>query len=353
MKRVRRTVTLLSFLLAAALFAAKAWLAVSADRSAVWEVLALLAAGSALGWILVNLLHELGHLCFGKCVGFRLAAFSVLGFRWVRKNGRFRFSYAPSLAAGYTAMHPKNGTAVRKKYVLYTAGGLCFTILFVAVTAVLYAFAEEGVLLLFAGMLPPAAYSLLLNAVPFTAASGRTDGGLLRDVAAKRPSEEGRVRALAIQGMLYEGRSPSEIPEELFETDSLAEGEEALDVLLSLAYLRKLDEGDFAGAAELDAALFARAEDFSDTAYAEFSENCLFDCVKSGDRESADKLFALWQDELAQDDSPRAKRILAYYHRSKGEAYEVLPPETIRQKEEWKGVAKLEEKLFALLQCDD
>lgn len=310
-----------------------------------WSVALTALLSLGLGWCLAAVLHEAGHCLFGRLGGMRLQRCAALGCSLERTGKGFQFSVRPSAAAGETSMFPASGSGVKRGYALFALGGPTVSLLFALLTGIAYCQQETLIRLIGGGMFPAAFYLFALNLPPLTYPTGRTDVGVLFDLLRGRPSACAAVRILTIQGMLYEGKRPREIPSELyFQPLNLPEDAPEFMAMIGLQYLYHLDGLDFTRAAACTERLVSLDDALSDEAYRRVNEDFLFDCVCLGESECADKLYALWGKGLEEDPSLRAKRIVAYYRHARGEMPAVEGGEEI-----FVGLRRFEEALLAEL----
>jgi hypothetical protein len=90
------------------------------DRSSNFGILPYVAALSV-----AILIHELGHLTAGWCVGFRFHSIAVGPFALYLKHGRLKLSLVRvSTALGYASMHVGTVVRLRRRLLLFMAPGL-------------------------------------------------------------------------------------------------------------------------------------------------------------------------------------------------------------------------------------
>ena len=80
--------------------------------------------GLLLGVILEPIVHELGHLFFGKIAGMTCVYLKCFCFRIALKEGKKRFSFASPFSPDQTQVLPKKSGNMKKRAILYTLGGL-------------------------------------------------------------------------------------------------------------------------------------------------------------------------------------------------------------------------------------
>ncbi len=303
--------------------------------------------GIVIGFIFAPIVHELGHLTFGKAADMTSVYWKAFCFKVAIYEGKKRFSFASPFAADQTQMIPKRGGTMQSRARAYTAGGLVFSGIFALIAL--------AVCLIFGnfvawGSLPYAGYLFFLNAMPVEYAGGKTDALVLRGIRKGYDAEKCMLAAMEIQGQLFEGKSFGEIDGSLyFNLPQLAEDEPLYALLLDLRYRYYLDIEDAEGAADCLNRLANAQAYLPDAEVEKLAGELVYLHALRGDLERAEDCGKLCQGYLAGN-SVAAKRILAAYSFAigKAEETEVLKEGAARvlAYEYIAGVKKLEEKLL-------
>lgn len=255
--------------------------------------------------MLTVLIHETGHLVFGKMSGYRLMGFAVSGLMF--RNGKIKRYPAKRLSFGQCFMCTDNMDKDPKKLI---AGG-CIVNLVLGTMLVVFAVltlgldSEKGVwrLMLIA---VPALINIVMGLTNLFGGSPMSDGNTLKE--AREP--EGRQmynRIMMITAHLLDGRAFSEMPEELF-TWSGDRYTCSLAAELSMyGYYRKFEQlKDFNGFKSLmEQSGFDRKEDKEPIfAEEESLERKLWSCVcGSGSQYS----------EIVEADAKTSREVLVQY----------------------------------------
>ncbi len=303
--------------------------------------------GMLIGFAFAPIVHELGHLTFGKGADMECVYCKAFCFAYGDKKGKKRLSFASPFAAEQTQMLPKRGGNMRARAKAYTLGGLLFSGVFLALSLTVSVAFNNFVAW---GSLPYAAYLFLLNLPPFEYASGKTDALVLRGIRKGYDGEKCMLAAMEIQGQLYEGRAFGEIEKSLyFDLPQLSEEEPLYAILLDLRYRYYLDIEDRTGAADCLNRLAHAQAYLPDSEIEKLAGELVYLHSLRGDIESAEESGKLCQSYLAGN-SVSAKRILAAFSLAAGktEAVEPLKAQAAvaLQAERIIGVKKLEEKLL-------
>ena len=209
--------------------------------------------GMVYGFIFAPIFHELGHLWFAHVNGMEYVCFKAFCFRFVRKDGKVKFSLASPFAADQTQVIPKCGGNMKKRVVRYVLGGLIFEggmLVILLAGAIVCAYFGVITFVLWA-MIPYFAYLFLLNVIPACLPGGKTDAAVYRGIKKGEDVERNMLAAMEIHGQLYAGKSFSEIDKAwYFHQPQLCEDEPLFAVMLDLRYRYCLDNGDFDGAAD-------------------------------------------------------------------------------------------------------
>lgn len=319
--------------------------------------LAFAVLGFFCSWILASVLHELGHIVFAKINGMSVAYTKFFLFRFVRTDGKLRFSLASPFSPEETQAIPVRRGNMRRRTAWYTAGGLTFGTAFALIVAGLavgfHGRVELAACATFAA-LPYALYMVLLNAIPASYASGKTDAAVLRGILKGYDEEKTTLAAMEIHGRLCEGERFSEIDESLyFDLPQLPEDAPAYAMIVDLRYRYYLDLGDEEKAADQLNRLTIAAPYLTEREIAALTAELTYQHALRGDRKRAEESGKLCEEYLAGETAV-AKRALAAYSLLCGktaEAESLLGQgEKILEREFCAGVKRSEKALFARLE---
>ena len=203
--------------------------------------------GMVYGFVFAPIFHEMGHLWFAQIGGMEYVYFKAFCLRFVRKDGKIKFSFASPFAADQTQVVPKRGGNMKKRAARYAVGGLLVEgiVFLVLLTAAILCTVVGGTLFVLWAMTPYFAYLFLLNVLPFEYASGKTDALVCKAIEKGYPEAQTMLNAMQIQGELYEGKTFAEIEESYyFSAPQLAEDEPLFAVMLDLRYHYYIEKGE-------------------------------------------------------------------------------------------------------------
>ena len=316
------------------------------------ELLSALS-GMVLGFVLAPVFHEMGHLWFAQIYKMEYVYFKAFCFRFIRQNGRLKFSVASPFAADETQVIPKCGGNMKKRAARYALGGLIVegvALVLLLGAAVLCTVLKGSPFVLWT-MIPYFAYLLLLNAIPAHYASGKTDAAVYLGIKKGEEAEQNMLAAMEIQGQLFAGKSFAEIPEDLYLSQpQLCEDEPLFAVMLDLQYRYYLEKGDFDKAAEKLNRLAQTQAYLSDTEVEKIAAELTYMHAINGDKDLAKQCKQICEEYLQQN-ALTAHRVLAAYARLEEDFEEVkarkAQAEKLLEREYIKGNARFEKILLS------
>ena len=173
-------------------------------------------------YLLAIIIHEGGHLAFGLLSGYKFLLFRVGSLTLIRRNNKLEFKKFSIKGTGGQCilMPPENDDAQNVPFLLYHAGGGLFN-LFTAIIAFPIAFAVENtilrIFLLVLGFV--SVFFGLTNLIPLIIQVPNDGYNIM--MMLRKPSERTAVyKILKVNGLLFNGLTPSQIPSELNELGS-------------------------------------------------------------------------------------------------------------------------------------
>ena len=314
--------------------------------------------GIAFSFAFAPFFHELGHIVFAIKTKMQVVYAKFFCVKFVEKNGKLKMRFASPLRADETQAVPKTGGAMQKRAKLYTIGGLVFGGAFALLVFVLALTLTSlnVIAFLFWGMLPYAVYLFLLNVLPLEYASGKTDALIYGGLKRGDDAEKNMLTAMEIQGLLYEGKSFSEIDESLyFDAPQLAEDEPLFAVILDLRYRYYLEKEEIEKAGDCLNRLINAQAYLTEEELQKLAGECVYVYSLLGDFQRAEESGKLAKPYLAGE-SAAAKRILATYSAVFGEkdSAEILmrQAEQALQNERIEGVKRFERILLSRISLE-
>ncbi len=323
-----------------------------------------LILGGLLSLLVCTALHELGHVIFGLCCGFRFNSMRIGLMNIHKKDGKLRitFSRLPESLAGSTEMLPKNADKLYSRFLVTISGGLIFSFVVLAgacVVLFLYPIVPFAAYIFAGTALPFAFHIFFYNILPFNDDNLDTDGGMLRGLLKREPSYLTAVNILAIEGYLYQGKTPAEIDRELyFGLPQLPEDDLNFIVLTSYRFMYYLDSGDVESAIKASDRLEGLLEYVPRLYYNDISAEILFcECCMKGDIASAKRRYEEIRQYLTGEKSLQTYRVCAayelYVNHDKIAALRALSAAQQKADEcELEGVRRYERKLIACIRSD-
>lgn len=197
-----------------------------------------------------TIVHEAGHLVFGYLAGMKFSSIRFARFRLLRvgKKVRGRFLRGKEVA-GSCEMYPGSAKNVRGRMIFYALGGAVFNLVYGAAFVVTcFLCPMHPVLYFFQLFAPLCLLDAATSLYPAETATGKTDGEMIRGLAAREPSSVVALHVLTVQGMLNTG-SFSDIDEKfLFDLPVVREDDPAFLAITQLRWEYLFSKGDEAGA---------------------------------------------------------------------------------------------------------
>ncbi len=176
----------------------------------IWAKVVLFAfLGVVITFILAPLFHELGHLIFGLCCGFRLVSIT-LSFIKLKFYKKFEISFVKPYAFGETVFLPKTPNKYPEKLKVTIIGGLLFSAIYMLFgMLVVFLSTNLDCVLIFGLSYHISAYVLLLNVLPFKSDS---DGMILLSFTIKSDVyEEMLNNVLSAEAEIMCGTEPKDV----------------------------------------------------------------------------------------------------------------------------------------------
>jgi len=321
--------------------------------SGTGDILACLI-GMLIGFMFSSTVHELGHILFATLSGMECVYVKFFCFAFGRgTDGKMKLSLVSPFADDRTQVLPKHSKNMQSRACAYTLGGLAFGSLFLLIVLVvaLITTCLGAPSYLFWGMLPYAAYLVLLNVVPLEYASGKTDMLVFVGLKKGYDAEKTMLSAMEIHGCLYEGKSFAEIDEgKYYDLPQLCEDEPLYAVILDLRYRYHLEKEEYEKAADCLNRLAQSQAYLPDEELEKVAAELTYMHALNGDLESAEESGKLCR-EFLQKELVMSKRVLAAFSAAfgKADAAEALKAqaEELLTTERLVGVRKFEELLLS------
>lgn len=220
-------------------------------------ILSLIAA-----FVLQIIIHEAGHLVFGRLTGYRFVSFNVMGHIWQKdKEGGVRHGRMQIAGAGgQCLMAPPDYNGGDFPFTAYNLGGVMMNLIAAAICGLLALLIPGTVAdIILLSQCGVGVFFALTNGLPIPVMSIQNDGRNLlcihRDLHARRAFWD----QMAIAAALAEGTRIKSMPDAWFEPFP----EEEMDnpIVTAIAVMnttRLMDEMNFAAAEEAIRALLAR-----------------------------------------------------------------------------------------------
>ncbi len=220
------------------------------------DMVLYLFLGAVVSGFACTLLHELGHLVFGKANGFDFLSMTVWFFKLSRVNGKLKFNFVMiSDSAGNTEMIPKNTYNLERRFKKLTMGGVFLSsfLMVIGVAVMIFTPTTMPAFCILAMFLPIGAYCFFGNLLPVEEGGVMNDGAVLQGIKKQTDSVRVALGILAIHSQMYNGKTPAEIDERLyFDLPQLPEDDLNFAILLNAKYAYYMDKGDYENAKKVN-----------------------------------------------------------------------------------------------------
>ncbi|MCQ2387656.1 MAG: hypothetical protein MJ066_04350 [Clostridia bacterium] len=217
--------------------------------------------GAIVSGFITTLMHEIGHLTFGKKNGFVCLSISVWFFKWYKNNGKLNFDFVKlGDSDGSSELISKSTDNMEKRLKNTTFGGLLFAFfpILISLVAFLVVKMPYFAYCIIAMFLPIGVYCFLQNALPMENEGVRNDGGIIVGLNKNDDESKVMISLLKIQSELYNGKTPSEIDEKYyFDLPQISEDRLNFILLLDARYSYYLDKGDYENAKKVSERLLS------------------------------------------------------------------------------------------------
>ncbi len=176
---------------------------------------------SVIFFFLLNiLLHEAGHLLFGKTNNFEKLSFTFFCIKKDYFKKRNKTYFVPlDEAWASVEMVNKSSNEVIKRLKKYTFGGVFFNIILSLLGCVVFFVAKkvsENLFIFISFCLPVSIYNLLNNLLPKEFYGARNDGGILYGLKRLDDTSKVIINLHKIEAELYQGKTPKDISKDLY-----------------------------------------------------------------------------------------------------------------------------------------
>ena len=169
--------------------------------------------------IIYAVVHEFGHVLFGWATGYKLDAFTVLGYTLVKIDNRYVLKriYVPGTCGANLMRHKESKT--NTPYGFYTMGGVIMTAIAIVVSIALMILIDNAFIsLFFYVMVLAGTLMTVYNIIPLKIKAGMyNDGMLLKLFKGDERSHEIFNKSQEVSLLALKGISIKDAAEELFE----------------------------------------------------------------------------------------------------------------------------------------
>lgn len=268
-------------------------------------------------FLLTIIIHEAGHLVCGLITGYKYLLFRVGSLSLIKRRNKFEFKkFSIQGTGGQCILMPPDSDDPKKvPCFLYHLGGGLFNFL-TAVIAFPIAFATHSNILrpffLVLGML--SFFQALMNLIPIKGQIPNDGYNIL--MMLRKPAERvAMYKTLKVNGLLFNGSTPSQIPPELYELGAEGFYDVVEKVLKGEAHIDSLD---FEGAEKL----FSESADNNTIKYYQLESRSELMFCKIMNGAPAEEIDKIYDTELANFITAAGKTLIS--KRRQMYAYQLL-----------------------------
>ncbi len=265
--------------------------------SRIAGLMCLIVFSSIASFFLQIMLHEGGHLLFGRLTGFRFVSFRIGSFTLLRENGRYRIKrYAIAGTGGQCLMSPPDDGSFAP-FAWYNAGGVLVNLgtalaalAWVIIGAGSLPFAVKAFLLMFAFI---GLFLGLINGIPMKPGGFPNDGYNMRLAFADKEQMKYLALQLRVNALSQEGTRLKDMPSEWFEEMEVTDYSQLLQVnALAMCASRYADRGDYGQAQMIYAGIMQHKDKLIDLFINEYTCELLYlELVGECRPEEVDRLY--------------------------------------------------------------
>lgn len=250
-----------------------------------------------LAYFLHIILHELGHLIFGKLTGYSFVSFRIGSFTIIREDGKLKTKrFKIPGTAGQCLMMPPEKKDGQYPFAVYNLGGVFINAIVTAITIFMAIYIKElnyikliAIFTSLAGIIV-----IITNGIPMKIAGVANDGYNVRSMLKDRDSRDSFYLQLKVNGLLTEGVRMRKMAYEDFK---LEEGIDYSDPInfskILMTYNYYLDNKKFKKAKEVLDFGKAYVDDTIPIYRQEFNSERLFmEIMDDCDREKIEKMYS-------------------------------------------------------------
>ena len=175
-----------------------------------------------LAYFLHIILHELGHLIFGKLTGYRFVSFRIGSFTIIREEGKFKIKrFRMPGTVGQSLMMPPEKKDGQYPFVAYNLGGVFTNSIVTVITVFMAIYIKElnytkliAILTSLAGILV-----IIINGIPMKIGGVANDGHNVRSMLKDSDARDSFYLQLQVNGLLTEGSRMRNMPYEQFKLE--------------------------------------------------------------------------------------------------------------------------------------
>lgn len=243
---------------------------------------------------LITIIHEGGHLIFGRLSGYKFVSFRIFKYTFIRQDGKMAvkpFSIAGT--EGQCLLSPPDVEEDRIPVVWYNLGGVIANLVSILIILPIFwtninPFLKEFSLI----FVLTSAIMIVLNGIPLRINGICNDGMNAIQLRKNKEGKHGMLTQLRANALIQEGVRPKDMPDEFFLTPKDIDYKDALQVSIPImAASRLLDEGRIADARKSFEELYRHRADIMPLYVKEIACELTYIYLADGEIDKAKELY--------------------------------------------------------------
>lgn len=243
---------------------------------------------------LITVIHEGGHLIFGRLSGYKFVSFRIFKYTFIRQDGKMAvkpFSIAGT--GGQCLLSPPDAEEAKIPVVWYNLGGVIANLVSILIILPIFRmninpFVKEfGLIFILAS-----AIMIVLNGIPLRISGICNDGMNAIQLRKNKEGKHGMLIQLRANALIQEGIRPKDMPDEFFLMQESIDYRDTLQVSIPvMAASRLLDEGRIADARKSFEELYRHSADIMPLYVKEIACELTYIYLVEGEIDKAKELY--------------------------------------------------------------
>ncbi len=243
---------------------------------------------------LITIIHEGGHLIFGRLSGYKFVSFRIFNYTFIKKDGKIAIKpFSVAGTGGQCLLSPPDAEEAKIPVVWYNLGGVIANLVSILIILPIFRmninpFVKEfGLIFILAS-----AIMIVLNGIPLRISGICNDGMNAIQLRKNKEGKHGMLIQLRANALIQEGIRPKDMPGEFFLMQESIDYKDTLQVSIPvMAASRLLDEGRIADARKSFEELYRHSADIMPLYVKEIACELTYIYLVEGEIDKAKELY--------------------------------------------------------------